>query len=278
MITLQSSRNNMPAMKIKKPILKFYAQILIAFGMFVLFSSYASAIVNVEQAIIGKPSEGVHNSMDLLASGASGNTNTSSTNASFLSLWQHGDHTEFLQIQYAYGKSGGKVDTDNAFAHLRHRTAISHDWAVEAFAQTGQNPFARLTKRTLLGGGMRRVLYEENNKSAGYFGFGAFYEHELLTDTLGTTDPLQENLWRANTYLVLKRQFNDQVRLYSTTYYQPAFEDTADYRLLEQASMLVKMAENLDFKISLDFSFDSKPPQTVQKRDLVYSTGLQFTF
>jgi putative salt-induced outer membrane protein YdiY len=247
-------------------------------GALVLLSSTAHAIVNVEQAIIGKPSEGVHTSMDLLASGASGNTDTSSTKANFLTLWQHGEQTEFLQLQYAYGKSGGLVDTDKAFAHLRHRTAISPDWAIEGFAQIGRDPFARLTQRTLFGGGMRWVMFEEENKSAGYLGFGAFHENEILTDKLGTSDPKESNLWRANTYLVLKSQLNEQVRVYSTTYYQPAFSDTADYRMLEQASMLVKLRENLDFKVSLDISFDSMPPQTVQKRDLAYSTGLEFSF
>jgi putative salt-induced outer membrane protein YdiY len=247
-------------------------------GALVLQCSTAHAIVNVEQAIIGKPTEGVHTSMDLLASGASGNTDTSSTKANFLSLWQHREHTEYLQLQYAYGKSGGQVDTDNAFAHLRHRTAISPDWAVEAFAQIGRNPFARLTQRTLFGGGMRWVMFEEKDKSAGYLGFGAFHEREILTDKLGTSDPRESNLWRASTYLVLKSHLNEQVGVYSTTYYQPAFSDTADYRILEQASMLVKLRDNLDFKVSLDIAFDSKPPQTVQKRDLVYSTGLQFSF
>lgn len=263
-------------MKIISPALKFPVQILIACGA--LLPSSAWAIVNVEQAIIGKPSEGMHTSMDLLASGASGNTDTSSTKADLLTLWQHGEHTEFMQLQYAYGKSGGKVDTDRAFAHLRHRTAISPDWAVEGFAQTGRNPFARRTQRTLLGGGMRWIMFEEEKRSAGYLGFGAFHEKEVLTDKLGTNDPKVVNLWRVNTYLVFKRQLNEQVRMYSTTYYQPAFSDARDYRVLEQASMLVKLRENLDLKVSLDISFDSRPPQTVQKRDLTYSTGLEFSF
>lgn len=257
---------------------EFSAQVFIACGAFALFPLSASAIVNVEQAIIGKPSEGVHATMDLLASGASGNTDTSSTKANFLTLWQHGEHTEFLQLQYAYGKSGGQVDTDQAFVHLRHRTAISQDWAVEGFAQIGRDPFARLTQRTLFGEGMRWVMFEEENKSAGYLGFGAFHEKEILTDKLGTSDPKETNLWRANTYLVFKRHLNEQVRLYSTTYYQPAFGATKDYRLLEQASILVNLREDLDLKVGLDISFDSMPPQTVQKRDLSYSTGLEFSF
>ena len=248
-------------------------------GAFVLqFSLSANAIVNVEQAIIGKPSEGIHTTVDLLASGASGNTEKSATKANLLSLWQHGRHTEYLQMQYAYGKSNGKVDTDSAFAHLRHRTDISPSWGVEIFAQTGRNPFARLAQRTLFGDGVRWVMFEQENKSAGYLGVGAFHEREILNSKLGTTDPVSVSLWRANTYLVLKYRFNEQVRLYSTTYYQPAVKDTGDYRALEQASMLVRLAENLDLKLNLDVTFDSRPPQSVEKRDVLYSSGLEYSF
>lgn len=263
-------------MNFKLPALKTLVRLVC--GAHVLLSLPAHAIVNVEQAIIGQPSEGMHASVALLANGASGNTDKSSTKLDVLSLWQHDKNTEFLQLQYAYGKSRGLVDTDRAFAHLRHRTALSPVWGVEAFVQVGRDPFARLAQRTLLGGGMRWVMFEEENKSAGYLGFGAFHEHEVLNSQLGTSDPLSVNLWRANTYLVLKRQFNEQVRVYSTTYYQPAVSDTQDYRVLEQASMLVKLAEKLDLKLSLDIAFDSRAPQTVQKRDLLYSTGLEYSF
>jgi putative salt-induced outer membrane protein YdiY len=243
-----------------------------------LLATAAQAIVNVEQAIIGRPTEGIHTTVDLLFNGANGNADKSSNKVDLLTLRQHDIHTEFLQLQYAYGKSRGQVDTDRAFAHLRHRTAFSQSWAVEAFGQVGRDPFARLTQRALLGGGLRWVLFEEDQKSAGYLGFGAFREHELLSRRAGTSDAERSLLWRANSYLVYKRQINDQVRLYSTTFYQPAFADSADFRMLEQASVLVKLAEKLDLKVSLDISFDSRPPQTVHKRDLLYSTGLEFSF
>ncbi len=243
-----------------------------------LVSSAAQAIVNVEQAIIGRPSEGVHTTLDVLFNGTNGNADKSSNKVDLLTMWQHEPHTEFLQLQYAYGKSRGLVDTDRAFAHLRHRTAITPAWSVEGFGQVGRDPFSRLTRRALLGGGVRWVLYENDQKSAGYLGLGAFHEQESLSSKLGTSDAVRSVLWRANSYLVLKRQLNEQVRVYSTTYYQPSFSDSADFRLLEQASALVKLDQHLDLKLSLDVSFDSRPPQTVHKRDLFYSTGLEFSF
>lgn len=251
---------------------------LVMGGALTLLPLSAHAIVNVEQAIIGKSAEGIHTTVDVLANGSSGNSVKNTIKANALTLWKHEAHTEFLQVQYAYGKSRGQVDTNRAFAHLRHRTDISPAWGIEGFVQIGRDPFARLAQRTLLGGGVRYVLFEEDQKSAAYLGAGAFNERETRSVKAGTNDPVQTNLWRANTYVVFKQRINDQVRLYNTTYYQPAINNTADFRLLEQASMLVKLADQLDLKVSLDISFNSKPPQTVQKRDLFYSAGLAFSF
>ncbi len=244
----------------------------------ILLQSPACAIVNIEQAIIGHPQEGRHSKLDLLASGASGNTDKSTVQSNLLTTLQHGAHTEFLQMQYAYGQSRGQTDTDRAFMHLRHRTTLSDDWGVEEFFQVGRDTFARLTLRRLLGGGLRRILFEEPGVMAGYLGAGAFYEQEILSAKFGTTDPVDTSLWRANSYLVLQRQFNEQVRFNNTLYYQPALANTANYRILEQASMLVKLGQSLDLKLTLDISYDSLPPQTVERRDMLYSTGLEFSF
>lgn len=267
-----------PVMATKGFLLKYQVRKLLVWGALAFFSPAAPAIVNVEQAIIGPPSAGLHTTADWLASGASGNTEKSSNTAGFLSLWQHGEHTEFLQMQYAYGKSNGQVDTDRAFAHLRHRTALDAGWAVEGFVQVGRDSLARLMQRALAGGGLRWRLFEDDRKFAGYLGCGAFHEQETLSGELGTTDPTQAGRWRANSYLVLKRQLNGQVRLNNIAYYQPDTADTADFRILEQASMLVKLVQNLDLKVSLEIAYDSKPPQTVHKMDALYSTGLELSF
>jgi putative salt-induced outer membrane protein YdiY len=243
-----------------------------------LFPVSASAIVIVEGAIIGPAKEGVSTHAEVAVDGSSGNTVKNTTKASLLSQWKHGDHTEYLTGQYAYGKSSGVVDTNRFFAHLRHRTDITRQWGVEAFAQVGRDPFARMEQRTLFGGGVRWVLLEKEAHSAIYLGLGAFYEHEKLSARAGTTDALDSKLGRANAYLILKRQLNERVRAYSTTYYQPAFRDTGDYRLLEQLAVAVNLYENLDLKLSLDINHDSRPPQSVKPTDVRYSTGLAIDF
>jgi putative salt-induced outer membrane protein YdiY len=238
----------------------------------------AFAIVNVEQAIIGPKQDGLHNHVEASVDGASGNTVKNSTRAEWLSAWQHGRYTEFLLLQYAYGRSNGQIDTNRFFVHLRHRTQVSTHWAVEAFAQAGRDPFARVDLRTLLGGGVRWTLLEQVEKAAIYLGLGAFYEHERLSPRLGTTDPLDSRLWRGNVYLVLKRQLSSQFRAYSTTYYQPALRYPGDFRLLEQLAGVVVLYENLNLKLSLDVTHDSRPPQGVKPTDVRYSTGITIDF
>ena len=104
---------------------------LVVSASLTLASLSAHAIVNLEQAIIGPTKDGFHSRVDLLASGTSGNTENKRSKVDLLTLWQHERHTEFMQLQYAYGTSLGVVDTDNAFAHFRHRTQIEPLWGVE---------------------------------------------------------------------------------------------------------------------------------------------------
>jgi len=247
------------------------------FILSLLFPLPAFAIVNVEKAIIGPEEDGISHVANVAVNGASGNTVKSSIKADILSQWKHQKHTEFLMLQYNYGTSRGKVDSNKSFLHLRHRTDLNKQWAIEMLAQVGRDPFARLSRRTLLGGGLRFTVFEEAGVAAMYIGLGGFYELERLSVT-ATTNDTSSRLWRSSNYLVVKRRFNEQLRINSTTYYQPAISQLNDYRLLEEMSVYVKIMDNIDLKLSLDFTFDAKPPQTVKSIDLRYSSGLELRF
>jgi len=179
-------------------------------------------------------------------------------------------------LRYNYGTSRGKVDSNKSFLHVRHRTDLNRQWAVEALAQVGRDPFSRLSRRTLLGGGLRFTALEKAGVAAVYLG-GGFYERERLSITAATNDT-NSSLWRSSNYLVLKRRFNEQLRMNSITYYQPAFRQLKDYRLLEEVSAYVKVMDNIDLKLSLDFTYDARPPQSVKSTDLRYSSGLEMRF
>lgn len=257
---------------------KNFNLLCIFFMLTLLVAGPAHAIVNLERAIIGPTTDGFHTRLDLLASGTSGNSETQRTRIDLLNLRKYELHTDFLQLQHSYGTSRGVADTDNSFAHYRHRYEMTPTRGIEAYAQINRDPFARLTERTLWGGGARWILFEENQKTAAYFGLGMFREQEIRAEAAGTTDRTDFETWRANAYLVLKYQFNHQVSLINNTYYQPALSDTSNFRLLEQATLMLKVVENLDLKLSLEITYDSIPPQTVKPMDVIYSSGLAFSF
>jgi putative salt-induced outer membrane protein YdiY len=238
----------------------------------------AQAIVSMEDLHLGAPPEGFSGQLELAINGVAGNTRKSSSNFGTRMQWHKKQHTNFLVLNYAYGRSQGITDTNKGFVHLRHiyQTRATRAW--EAFAQATKNEFTRLSLRTLLGGGTRLALIERQKQKAAFLGLGAFYEQEKLSNHQTSTDERTSNLWRANLYFVFKYRFNTGVTILSSTYYQPSVNTPSDYRLSETASLNVKLADNLALSLSLDIAHDSRPPQNVTTTDTSYQTGITYSF
>lgn len=74
------------------------------------------------------------------------------------------------------------------------------------------------------------------------------------------------------------RGFNAQAHLNAIAYYQPAMRESADFCLLAQGELMIRMNEHFDWQVRLDYSFDARPPQAVKSTDLRYRTGMSLTF
>jgi len=238
----------------------------------------ALAIVNVEAVHIGAPTEGFSGTATASAGGASGNSNRFRGRADARLQWHADKHTDFAVFSYAYGKSRGRTDTNREFAHLRHRFQFAPAWALEGFAQAERDEFARLSFRGLVGGGLRRTLLEKDDVAAVYLGLGAMFEREILRRDFRTSDPRDASVGRANTYLSIQTRFNAQTRFSSTIFYQPDVADAADFRLLEEAALHVRLADGMDLRLNVEVRHDSRPPQTVKTTDIIYTTGITVDF
>ncbi len=234
----------------------------------------ALAIINAEDLDLSIDEDGVAGKLGFSVNGSSGNSNRLNGEANGHLIWRHAQHTEMLVGSISYGKSRGVRNSNKSFAHLRHRYAWSKAWDLEGFTQAQQDEFARLKLRVLLGGGVRWTY--QNHGLVGHIGLGGFFEREALRAAAGLAPTSQ--LWRGNSYLALKYAFNDRVRLQNTLYYQPAWKDTADYRLLDDAALNVALSDSLDLKLVLEISQDSRPPAGVKSTDINYKTGLSFRF
>ncbi len=232
----------------------------------------ARAIVNIEDIRASVPPEGVSGRFELNGSSQSGNSNNLRVGTGGRVNWKRGDILDFIVDSYDYGQTSGVRDVNKSFLHARHVVTLNPRWAWEGFGQVEQDEFRRLNYRALLGGGMRRTLIQDDDRVAAWFGFGGFYSTEELSG--GGT----ENLWRANMYVVWKHAIGANAHFATTTYYQPALRDTADFRMSEEAGLTVGISEKLDLGLGLNISYDSQPPAGVQKADTSFSTGIKYRF
>lgn len=238
----------------------------------------SSAIVNIEDVRVEvKP--GFSGQVAFSATGQLGNTDQRNLSLGTRVQWHRETATDFIVLNYDRGETADVVDTDKAFLHARHIGHITDRRAWEAFGQIEQNEFTRLSYRGSIGGGLRWIVFKDaGERTSVTVGSGAFYSRERLEPLAGTTDAGVETLWRANFYVAAKHHINDNVRIASTTYYQPALRDAGDFRALEQLALLIKLTDRLDLRLSLDVAHDSRPPQLVEKTDVTYRTGIEYAF
>lgn len=236
------------------------------------------AIVSMEDVHLGDPPEGVSGTVDVSASGRSGNTDKSDATVGVRLQWQHAPATDVVIMRYAYGRSRDRTDTNQSFVHLRHIQEWTPRHAGEIFAQAERNEFARLSLRGLLGGGWRQRWIQNPERGAIFTGVGAFYEHETIRRDLDLGDSGTDSTWRGNLYLIFKYQFNARVAAVNSLYYQPSLRETSDYRALEIAGLNVELSERLAISLHLEVSHDSRPPLGVDKTDSRYRTALSYTF
>lgn len=171
------------------------------------------------------------------------------------------------------------VDNDNlvngGFQHLRYNYTVkdSSFFTIEAFAQHQYNSIKLLKKRFLLGAGPRlRIL--NTPKASCFVGALGMYEYELRSDSLKTIQELS----RLSSYLSFTWDIIDNLNFSSITYYQPAFQNPENYRISSESSFNLKINQALSFRIALQATYDSQPPEDVQELFYFWENSITYEF
>jgi len=236
------------------------------------------AIVNMENLHLGTAPDGFSGQFDFAASGASGNSRKTVTSIGNRLQWRQDKTTAFLVLDYTYGKSLGKTDTNRGFLHARYLYDYHEHRTWEVFSQVQRNEFTRLSLRSLLGAGNRITLMRQADKKIALLGTGLFFETEDLDEKAGTNDDTSINAWRANIYLILKYKLNNTLSFQNSAYYQPDIQDFSDFRFIEIATLKIKLTNKLSLKLNINIAHDGQPPQSVEKTDVNYTTGISYQF
>jgi len=234
---------------------------------------HAWAIVNAEDTTLLADGEGLTGKFAVSAEGSHGNVITNGFESGTLLRLKHAKDTEILAANYKISQSRGVRNANKSYVHLRHRHALSETWAWEGFGQSQQDEFANLKLRALVGAGVR--WGQQHDIWSLHLGAGTFYEYEKLRKS-AVQDT--SRLWRANMYMTTDYMLSEQAKLHETMYLQPAWQALGDIRILNDTSLHVALTKHLALRVTLEVSYDARPPVATVKTNVSYQTGIAYHF
>lgn len=240
------------------------------------FISSSFALVSIAPVDIGaKP--GVSGSVAGAFSHKKGNTDKEEyTLGVKLQYDQGSDYLVWSNLIYEYGESLGVKNEDRVYAHLRFIYAVDGPkWRAELFAQTEQDAFKDINERSLLGTGLRWRFLDAQEWGKCYLGMGLFHERVDYANPMINPEETQE---RYNSYVGYTKSFMTESRLNYIGYYQPKIGENSDFVMTQTVELLIPIYGRLNLSLCMDYSYDSRPPTGVEKKDREYKTSLLWEF
>ena len=186
-------------------------------------------------------------------------------------------HYGFLTGEVRYGEEDGQPFRDRAFAHLRYTFRVLPWLVPETFTQVQEDGFKLLQLRFLYGLGAR-FRYIDTERVKVFQGTTPMYEYENLDGSRIVEHPATVSTARWSNYVHVRLRISDTTYLINTAYVQPVIGDVADYRVLDEASLGVKITKHVLLRMAFVLSYDSEPPDNVEGLDLALRNGLEVTF
>lgn len=202
-----------------------------------------------------------------------GNVDITSFDLEFLIHYKKKIHHIFLQSKSSQGQQSDKKFKNNSFVHLRWTWMKWNIVGLELFTQLQQDEFKSLKIRQLNGGGLRAELIEKEDISLS-LGSGAMLDYEEILEKESSA------LWRSTSYLSMIKSFDEKKKnlILLTLYYQPLFDNPSDYRINLEANVrtILISSWNISLDNSINFMYDTKPPEGILTDDLVIKTRLVY--
>ena len=191
--------------------------------------------------------------------------------------YQAGQTLVFLVGSVRYGERRDQTFKNSAFGHLRLTQTLRPGLAVEAFTQAERDGFTLLQLRFLGGGGLR-VPYVRRDDVGLIQGSGLMVEHENLQRDRVDVHPAVLTTVRWTNYLNLRLQLSEAVAFNTTVYVQPRLDRFEDVRVLNDATLAVRLNDRLALTTSFNLRYDSRPPDDIASTDTALRQGLQLSF
>ncbi len=227
--------------------------------------------VNVEDQRLGRKETGFSGSARLSLEIERGNSELTEAKLDPRFVYRLNRSQWFILNSYSFAETDEGRFINEGFTHFRYNYDLSRTVVLEALLQTQYDREQDLRRRYLAGAGFRFELMGKK-KMALAIGVTGMYEHEELIDGTIIETP------RNSDYMALRLSGNEYSTLSNTVYFQPAFDDIGDVRVLNNLELSLALSKWLALTTSMEYRYDSEPPAGVKEYDISLKNGVTVKF
>jgi len=169
---------------------------------------------------------------------------------------------------YNFASESGNAIYSTGFINLRTHYMLTKETQLQFFYQKQFNSALEIMERNLIGLNAARTIQTE--WYAYKLTMGTFNEEEIYSNQS------RMNLLRGNLATSITADF-DEIDVNLTLYYQPAFSNINDYRMLGELALQFPISEQLVFEIESALRFDSDPHLDLLPLDFSTLIGMVYS-
>lgn len=236
--------------------------------VFIWAFSASAQVVNIEAERIKSGKEGWAGTLGLAFSISENGRQLITFNTNAHTQYKHKRHLALLLGESVFSRADGQNFNNQAFGHLRYNYKLNNWMRWEAFGQVQYNKVAGLESRILAGTGPRFKLVDTTFARV-YLGTLYMAEWERSTEQVY----LQQH--RLDAYLSFTILPIKTIKITSTTYYQPRFDQFKDFRLSNDTELAFSILKWLAFTVRFRYMYDALPPGNGPNRIYSLTNGLR---
>lgn len=184
-----------------------------------------------------------------------------------------------LTLQSRYGESDESVVARNHYGSLAFDLSPSATWSPFLFADAEHDRFKRLDLRVSGGAGAKYTIYRaEQTQTEASLSAALLLTHETLVPSVDDPAPPSRTIGRWSFRARGTQELPAGARIHNTTFFQPLYDEMADYLLRSESSVRMSLTERLALSVSYQWNRTSLPPEGVSPDDRILRTGLIFDF
>lgn len=176
-----------------------------------------------------------------------------------------------VRFLYNYGEDEEDVTTRNAYGMFKYDYFIDPKVYVYLSVEMLYDRFKDLNLRTVVGPGAGYQVWDSEKRFLLFEGGVAYFNEDHI-------DGEDEDWFTGRLASEFRYRFDSRLEFADNLVIYPSLEDTGEYSLRNEASISTPVFERWAFKLSNILEHDSDPAPGIDKNDITWILGLQYTF